>query len=289
MKMLKLAVIPAALIASSAFAAEVVQPVAYNPETGVVQNTTNQVLTGTKTVFETVTHPGAVSAEVGTLGYGANVAWGVNDKTELVAGWTGGKIDGDVDINSSDSYINWNKVLGDEYQDFDGNINYKLDLNNPYLGVNLRPFANGLTVGTGVIFQDNEFKALLNNDGGSTDFTIDGTKYSVSQGSTVGVAVAPRNDLAPYLTLGYRPNINARWGLFGEVGAAYMGKSAADVNVNAATVTSVDANGSVTNINPNDLPAVANAKQQLKDDLMDKLANKQVIYPIAKVGVTYRF
>ena len=65
MKALKLAAIPAALIATSAFATEpvvvdqqvVVQPVAvstttYNPDAGIVRNTTTQVVSGTKTFLK---------------------------------------------------------------------------------------------------------------------------------------------------------------------------------------------------------------------------------------------
>ena len=78
MKVLKLAAIPAALIATSAFAETVVvdqqvvaEPVAvstttYDPNSGVVKNTTTQLVTGTRTFFDTVTHPAAISAEVGT-------------------------------------------------------------------------------------------------------------------------------------------------------------------------------------------------------------------------------
>ena len=66
MKALKLAAIPAALIATSAFAQPVVveqqviaEPVAvstttYDAEAGMVKNTTTQVVEGTKTVFGTV-------------------------------------------------------------------------------------------------------------------------------------------------------------------------------------------------------------------------------------------
>lgn len=50
------------------------------------------------------------------------------------------------------------------------------------------------------------------------------------------------NNLAPYLTLGYHPDITTRFGLFGEVGAAYVGK--ADVKVsgtNGVEQTTIDA------------------------------------------------
>ena len=140
MKVLKLAAIPAALIANSAFAETiavdqqvVAQPVAvstttYDPNAGVVKNTTTQLVTGTRTFFDTVTNPAAISAEVGTLGYGANIGWALNDKTELVAGWAGGDI-GD---------------LKDTIEIEDVEYDLETDSSNPYIGVNLRPAGNWL-------------------------------------------------------------------------------------------------------------------------------------------------
>ena len=131
MKVLKLAAIPAALIATSAFAETiavdqqvVVQPVAvstttYDPNLGVVKNTTTQLVTGTRTFFDAVTNPAAISAEVGTLGYGANIGWALNDKTELVAGWAGGDI-GD---------------LKDTIEIEDVEYDLETDSSNPYIGV----------------------------------------------------------------------------------------------------------------------------------------------------------
>jgi hypothetical protein len=159
MKVLKLAAIPAALIATSAFAETVVvdqqvvaQPVAvstttYDPNSGVVKNTTTQLVTGTRTFFDTVTHPAAISAEVGTLGYGANIGWGLNDKTELVVGWAGGDI-GD---------------LKDTIDIQDNTFDLETDYSNPYIGVNLRPAANWFTVGLGTIVQDNETTLKADN------------------------------------------------------------------------------------------------------------------------------
>ena len=159
MKVLKLAAIPAALIATSAFAETVVvdqqvvaQPVAvstttYDPNSGVVKNTTTQLVSGTRTFFDTVTHPAAISAEVGTLGYGANLGWALNDKTELVVGWAGGDI-GD---------------LKDTIDIQDNTFDLETDYSNPYIGVNLRPASNWFTVGLGTIVQDNETTLKADN------------------------------------------------------------------------------------------------------------------------------
>jgi len=260
MKVLKLAAIPAALIATSAFAETVVvdqqvvaQPVAvstttYDPNAGVVKNTTTQLVTGTRTFFDTVTHPAAISAEVGTLGYGANIGWGLNDKTELVVGWAGGDI-GD---------------LKDTIDIQDNTFDLETDYSNPYIGVNLRPAANWFTVGLGTIFQDNKTTLKSNNAQGVKIGNNDVIGYS----GNLEASVENKNTMAPYLTLGFRPNITNNFGLFGEVGAAYTG---------GQKVTDAKING----LNRADLAS------DLQKDIDDE--NLAKWYPIAKIGATYRF
>ena len=245
-----------------------VQPTAYqyDQNAGVIANTTGAVVGTTRTIFDTVIHPAAVSAEIGTLGYGANIAWGLNDTTELTAGWNGFSDDGNKDLDASDSWINWGKALGDGWGNFQGDMKYDADFSNPYLGVNLRPWATNFTVGTGIIVPDNELKASLTpNQGSVANVKIDGKRYEVQADETVNVKVENRNTLAPYLTIGYHPNIDQKWGLCGELGAAYMGKMDAKVDVNG---------------DPNTDLAKA-AKQDIEDN--------DVWYPIVKAGLTYRF
>ncbi len=290
MKMLKLAVLPLAMMATSAFAAEQVVAVetaptavtttsyntatAYDPNTTVIQNTTTQVVDGTRTIVSTITHPAAISAEVGTTGYGANIAWGLNEKTELVAGWDGGKTDDKIDLDSNDSYVNWKKVLGDDYQDFKGDLDYKIKLNNPYLGVNMRPFSNYFTVGTGVIFQNNKVDATL-TPSSTNVITIDNEEFKTVSGDKVAIKVQPKNDVAPYLTLGLRPNITDHFGLFAEAGAAYMGKT--------------EATAKVTRGNNTTAAIIGDKGNSLEDVATRSLNNKNVWWPIVKVGATYRF
>lgn len=260
MKVLKLAAIPAALIATSAFAETiavdqqvVVQPVAvstttYDPNLGVVKNTTTQLVTGTRTFFDTVTHPAAISAEVGTLGYGANIGWGLNDKTELVVGWAGG------DIGN----------LKDTIDIQDNTFDLETDYSNPYIGVNLRPAANWFTVGLGTIFQDNKTTLKSSNAQGVKIGNNDVVGYS----GNLEASVENKNTMAPYLTLGFRPNITNNFGVFGEIGAAYTG---------GQKVTEAKING----LNRADL--ASDLQKDIDDeDLADWM-------PIAKLGLTYRF
>lgn len=295
MKLFKLTAVAAAVLGSSvAMAQDVVvvtdaqptndvvvvtdaQPVAYqyDQNAGVIANTTGAVIGTGKTLFNTVTHPAAVSAEIGTLGYGANIAWGLNETTELTAGWNGFSDDGTKDLDASDSWINWGKALGDGYGNFKGDMKYDADFSNPYLGVNLRPWANNFTIGTGILVPDNKLEARLTTDNADgADIKINGTKYTVAnaeQGGFVEAKVENRNKLAPYLTVGYRPNINQNWGVFGELGAAYMGKMDATVNANNVVGENGEDAGDFKTAAENDIQ---------KDN---------VWYPIVKAGLTYRF
>ena len=255
------------MLSTSAMAAEVVvaEPVAvttqpvvvnaqpayqYDANAGVVANTTGAVVGTTRTLFDTVTNPAAVSAEVGTLGYGANVAWGVNDTTELVAGWAGGDV---ADL------------VGDDVDVNDVDYDVEMDMSNPYLGVNLRPAANWFTVGAGVIVPDVDIEVKSNPDGDGV-YKINGNEYQAEEVGSLEGEMEYRNKLAPYGTIGFRPNINDNWGVYGEIGAAYMGEV-------DATVRSTAGNDDIAR----------DAEQDLEEE--DYLE----WYPIAKLGLTYRF
>ena len=231
-----------------------------------VQQTGTNVLDSGKGFFNQAVNPAAVSAEIGTLGYGANIAWGVNETTELQAGWSGMDFDGDKNLDSNDSWLNYGKILGDGYSNYEGKLKYDFDFSNPYVGVQMRPWANNFTVGTGVMVPRNKLKASLTadeNSKGQATVSIDDVDYQVDSAK---IKAENRNTLAPYLTIGYRPNINQNWGGFFEAGAAYMGKLEAQVT---------DVEGTKT-----DGFAEAAKKEIEKDD---------VWYPIVKAGVTYRF
>ncbi|MEN6670120.1 hypothetical protein AAJP47_07080 [Psychrobacter sp. B38] len=280
MKFIKLTAISAAVLASTAaLAAEPVvvvdgndavvyeaEPVAmgyeaqqpdayaYNADAGIVSNTAGAVVGGTKTFFQTAINPASVSAEVGTLGYGANVAWAMNEKTELQAGWAGG--------DSAD-------LFGGDFDADDINYDVDADFSNPYVGVQYRPAANWFTMGAGVIIPDNDIDVRANaND---SNYRIDDVDYDADEVGTLEGNLEHRNKLAPYATIGFRPNITNNWGVFGELGAAYMGKT--DATVRAVNGTDTDTGAS----------AAAAAEQELEDkDYLEW-------FPIVKIGATYRF
>lgn len=233
--------------------------------TGAVRNTTGAVVGGTKTLFNTAVNPAAVSAEVGTLGYGANIGWALNENTELQAGWAGGDVGdlvgGDVDINDVDYDID-------------------ADFSNPYLGVQLRPTGNWFTMGAGIIVPDNDFDVVANAEG--PNYRIDNVDYNAGETGTLSGTMEHRNKVAPYATVGFRPNITNNWGVFGEVGAAYMGKT-------DATVTSSNAGGEVTATSVGGTSTVTGA--DVANAAEKELEDKDYLewMPIVKVGATYRF
>ena len=292
MKLIKLTAISAAVLASTAaLAADPVivvdnnaavayeaEPVAvayqaepasyaYNADAGVVSNTTGAVVGGTKGFFNKVVNPASVSAEVGTLGYGANIGWSLNEKTELQAGWAGGDV---ADL------------FGGDFDADDVNYDVDADFSNPYLGVQLRPTGNWFTVGAGIIVPDNDFDVTANSEGGT--YKINDVSYNADDVGTLQGTMEHRNKLAPYATIGFRPNITNNFGLFGEIGAAYMGKTDATVNATDPENVVRVSNG-VT-----DIPSGLNAGQVAKlaeQELEDKDWLEWL--PIVKVGATYRF
>lgn len=286
MKLIKLTAISAAVLASTAaLAAEPVivvdgndavvyeaQPAyAYNADAGVVRNTSGAVVGGTKTFFQTALNPASVSAEVGTLGYGANLGWSLNEKTELQAGWAGGDV---ADL------------FGGDFDANDINYDVETDFSNPYLGVQLRPAGNWFTMGAGIIVPDNNIDVRANAEGEGY-YSIDGKKFYAGAadlgqttsedfgGQNVGNlegSLEHRNKLAPYATIGFRPNITNNFGVFGEVGAAYLGKVDAEVRYTGEGGNAV---------------AAQDAARQAEADLEDK--NWLEWMPIVKLGATYRF
>ncbi|KDN25126.1 outer membrane protein G1b [Moraxella bovoculi 237] len=246
MKTLKLSMFGAAVLLSTSAMAN------------IVTDTGTTLVDGTKTFFKTATNPAAVSLEVGSLGYGANIAWAANDRVELQAGWAGGNIAEAINDN------------------FDANgVNYQVetDFSNPYLGVQLRPAANWFTVGAGVIVPDNEIKVRANPSSNGT-YRIGGVDYDQNEVGTLKGTLEHRNKLAPYLTVGFRPNIGNNWGVFGEVGATYLGKADANITASGDGTEASQARA-------NALAAQAERDIEAKD-----YANW---FPIVKVGATYRF
>lgn len=254
MKTLRIAALTvAALAASSAFAADQV----------VV---TDQGV-GTFSFFK----PASVNLEVGTLGYGGSVGWAVNPKTELLLGYTGGSLDKLFEGNL--------KVDRIEYDS-------KSDLSNAQILLRMRPTGNWFNVTTGLIVQDNKLD-LTGKAIGNNQVTINGNDYKLPQGATITGKAAWRNELAPYLGIGFAPAITNRIGIFGEIGAAYMGEPrVSELRYNGGAAQQVDTQGNVVNpvVTPGQLQNELNIKRNEIED-----STTYSFYPVAKLGVSFRF
>ena len=170
-------------------------------------------------------------------------------------------------------------MLGKEYANTKAKLKLNGDLSNPYIGVNVRPFSNALTVGTGVIFQDNKFDVSLTSNE-AFNIKVNGNDYTVDLQDELKIKAQSGRDLAPYLTIGFKPNNNKRFGMFGEIGAVYTGKW--DTKVDVIYDESQT---------PQDQREIKKAYyEDLKHDLSEKIAKDNIEwYPIVKLGATYRF
>lgn len=269
-----------AIVMTGAFCGTAMANVVTDAGSAVVSGvtTTGKVaLDSTKQIAKAFSQPASISAELGSLGVGANIAWSANDKTDLVIGWTGISADKDVNLAENDSIINYKKFLGNSYNDFAGNLNIDVDFSNPYVGIKIAPSErfNRLTVGTGVIFQDNTFTGTLTPQGNTT-IRIGSKVYDVSS-SDVNVQLQAESgrSLAPYLTVGFKPEQGKKFGMFGELGAVYTGE----------WKTSAVANGTI--ISPD---GTTKDNTEFAQELKEKLDGKfPEWYPIIKLGATYRF
>ena len=191
----------------------------------------------------------------------------MNEKTELQAGWAGGDV---ADL------------FGGDFDADDVNYEVDSDFSNPYLGVQYRPVANWFTMGAGIIIPDNDIDVTANSNGGT--YKINDVSYNADDVGTLQGTLEHRNKLAPYATIGFRPNITNNFGVFGEIGAAYMGKTDATVNArNPGNLVDIS-NGQT------DVPSGLNAGQ-VANLAEQELENKDYLewFPIVKLGATYRF
>ena len=198
--------------------------------------------------------PFGVRVEAGTTGYGGALIYSASPNTDLVIGYNGG------DISYSDDLS------------IDG-VTYDLEQENntSYLNAQLRPFANSFHVALGVAYTDNEYEVTgrPNGNGATSTYKIDGQDFLASDVGTLTGKVSYKNDIVPYVGIGFSPAITTRFGLFGQVGAYYTG------NPEVKLVGS-NATGAAK-------AAIANEERKIAED------DKFKFQPVAKVGATLRF
>ncbi|KWQ05571.1 hypothetical protein SE27_10115 [Acinetobacter harbinensis] len=204
--------------------------------------------------------PTGVRAEVGTTGYGGALLWTANPYVGLALGYNGGDISWTDDVS-----VNGTK--------------YDLDMDNKlaYLNAEIRPWgasanrwAQGVYMAAGVGYLDNDYDLTKRSENGS--ITVNDNPYSVN--GSVNGKMSYKNDIAPYVGLGFAPKINQNWGVFGEVGAYYTGNPTVDLN----------ANGTFVNVNGANIDEDIRAEEnKIRND------DKYEWLPVAKLGVSYHF
>ena len=202
--------------------------------------------------------PAAVRAEVGTTGYGGAISWNVNPYVGVTLGYNGGDISWSDDLS-----INGSK--------------YDLDMDNKlaYLNAEIRPWANWFYMAAGVGYIDNSYD-IDRRIGGTEGFTVNGTDFLAgADGARINGQLSYKNDIAPYVGIGFSPAITNRWGVFGEVGAYYNGNPRANLTASGTAVTEVPGT--------NFLTEVEREERAIEND------NKYEWLPVAKLGVSFRF
>ncbi|MFV5489957.1 ornithine uptake porin CarO [Acinetobacter sp. ASP199] len=205
--------------------------------------------------------PASVRAEVGTTGYGGAISWSANPYVGVTLGYNGGDISWSDDLS-----INGSK--------------YDLDMDNnlTYLNAEIRPWANWFYMAAGVAYIDNDY-GLERRPGTNASFTVDGARFNAGDTDVrINGDLSYKNNIAPYVGIGFSPAITNRWGVFGEVGAYYNGNPTVSLTANpeAYTIDPADDGRSLEQ-------ALADERDALRND------NKYEWLPVAKLGVSFRF
>lgn len=207
--------------------------------------------------------PAAVRAEVGTTGYGGAISWSPNPYVGVTLGYNGGD-------------ISWSDDLSVNGSDYD----LEMDNNLTYLNAEIRPWANWFYMAAGVGYVDNDY-SLERRPGTNASFTVDGARFSNPTGADVRINgdLSYKNNIAPYVGIGFSPAITNRWGVFGEIGAYYNGNPTVDLTANPEAYAAVG------------LADDGRTLSQAIDDEATAIRNddKYEWLPVAKLGVTYRF
>jgi len=198
----------------------------------------------------------AVTPEIGTLGLGASVTYGITPQ-----------LNGRLGLNAFS--------LGIDVEDTEATYDSDVNLLNISAAADYYPFQNaGFKVSAGLIFNDNNISGTATPNGGTIDIGDD--TFAASELGSVDADVEFPNEIAPYIGIGWgnpvRPG--SRWNFNVNLGVMFPGSPEVDVSANDVA------------------PAVQNQVEQAiaqeEDDLEDELDNFN-IYPVLTVGVSYQF
>ncbi|QKU21087.1 ornithine uptake porin CarO [Acinetobacter lwoffii] len=202
--------------------------------------------------------PAAVRAEVGTTGYGGAISWSANPYVGVTLGYNGGDISWSDDLS-----INGSK--------------YDLDMDNnlTYLNAEIRPWANWFYMAAGVAYIDNDYDIDRRVRGGET-FRVNDVEFEAVGDARINGQLSYKNNIAPYVGIGFSPAITNRWGVFGEIGAYYNGNPTVNLT---PTGTAVSTDGVIADF----ADQVEREERNIRND------NEYEWLPVAKLGVSFRF
>lgn len=206
--------------------------------------------------------PFGVRVEAGTTGYGGALVYSASPNADVVIGYNGGDI----------SYSNDLSIDGVTYD-------LEQENNTSYLNAQLRPFANSFHVALGVAYTDNEYAVTgnPNGNGALSVYRIDGKDFSAAAVGDLKGRVQYKNDIVPYVGIGFSPAITTRFGLFGQIGAYYTGNPEVSLTATGSKAT-LSSDGTTTLG-----AALGNEERKVAEDDTFKFQ------PVAKVGATLRF
>ncbi|QIC75704.1 hypothetical protein FSC17_03835 [Acinetobacter indicus] len=202
--------------------------------------------------------PAAVRAEVGTTGYGGAISWSANPYVGVTLGYNGGDISWSDDLS-----INGSK--------------YDLDMDNnlTYLNAEIRPWANWFYMAAGVAYIDNDYEVDRRIRDGET-FRVNDVEFRAEGDARINGKMSYKNNIAPYVGIGFSPAITNRWGVFGEIGAYYNGNPTVELTPSGTAV-------STDNVIADFGDQVEREERNIRND------NEYEWLPVAKLGVSFRF
>lgn len=158
----------------------------------------------------------------------------------------------------------------------DANYNLDVKLQTVDALVDYHPFGGGFRLTGGVMYNGNKLDARATPTGAGT-YTFNGQTYTAADAGDVTGKI-DFNKIAPYVGIGFGNAVakNKGWGFTADLGVMFMGSAKINLASNNCTATST-----VCDQLTNDLQAES---AELRDDAKDFR-----YYPVARVGVAYRF
>jgi len=196
----------------------------------------------------------AIGAKVGTLGVGVEV---VSNVVPML-------VNARLQLNG----YNVNKTITDTQVSYDA----KLKLFSFGALADVYPFAGKFRLTGGLYYNGNKL-TMTGVPAAGSSYTINGTVYTAAQVGSL-TSTVDFNKVAPYAGIGFGDPISSGSpiGFNFDLGVLYMGQPK----------TAITATGAATN------PALATSIAAEKQKLDNSLSNMK-FYPVASIGVTFRF